>query len=1177
MNDQSPPKRVTRSRAAAKSTDTGMKTTKVATAAAKAKLIRSTSTTKRKTRTHDADQEEETHHELVEEPLKPQPRATRGRPKKVIVVQPEPEPEPEPERVEEVVAPARATRGRVKSVAVETAPPPKPARTTRGRAKKAEDVEPPQEPPIVVEETREPPARSTRNRAAPVTKTVAPKKSVKFQDQDKENLQLVAKDTKGKEKAVETATGLRAKPVRRPVASTARATRGRAKQTEEKTEKSPLSPKKTQTQVAVSHEAASDDELATMEKTPMKPLTKTPVKPPGSIFGAAKRLDFATSISVQNAVTSPTQELKGSIMASPARRPPQSPFKESMKTSPQRLTFGDSLLRSPFKHTLLPPQAPAVSNLPLKASLMQSPARRLPSPTKVSEAGSPTRVTADASLFNATPKATTFAISRFTTPKTLPRPAGRAGLLASSTALRTSLLFQAEAENELEDSASQAPPPLQFSGRLSSIVSRDLDPALPPINSSPIPEEADGPVEEEALEDNAVEAEMEECIEVDTRDRTTTLPYSPPQHNTEDIDRRELDENPFQESDSEDELSAVTPEHASVPLSAFRISTIDLFPSPSAIPFTSMSETVRAATPRGSRVTSPAISFSSPRVSNIFGLSEKPAGEWVPTSPTKSLGAESDPAPNSPSSAVVESNSEDDTVQRQPTPIKNSFFEEEMSIRRDELAETEQSPAQTPELPLQVPALEPGFSDVEVDEEDLALAAEADEMSLIEPDEIADAAEEDTMVVETEPAPSEASQEYGDENAMPLDPALFAQPPPVAVAPPQTPIRYTPKRILTERISHTVSKIPLKPAAEDTPRRPMALGRSATVSRLPVQRSSGMLKRNNTVISYSPTKKTLVAEAQPAAEDVAMRDFGTPSRSDAQAWSTIATPARTPRPDLNMSLLKGAVVFVDVHTTEGADASGLFTELLTQMGARCVKTWNWNGNSEDGSKIGITHIVFKDGGKRTLEKARETGGVVACVGVGWVLDCERENKWLDEAPYAVDISLVPRGGHRRRKSMEPRVLANLNGQLIPASTPSRKSLSPETPNTSKVRRRDSVQWVRSPASSMEYDAAVDDQTLALSPVPVTPAPEAISAYAEEYLDGYDTPAAETPYFLHGEKLSQKTCPPPKRYGDLESPSRRTSGFLSEKKDETIMARLMAARRKSLQWAPKVGSPLAKGG
>ena len=39
-----------------------------------------------------------------------------------------------------------------------------------------------------------------------------------------------------------------------------------------------------------------------------------------------------------------------------------------------------------------------------------------------------------------------------------------------------------------------------------------------------------------------------------------------------------------------------------------------------------------------------------------------------------------------------------------------------------------------------------------------------------------------------------------------------------------------------------------------------------------------------------------------------------------------------------------------------------------------------------GSKIGITHVVYKDGGKRTLEKVRDTEGVVKCVGVGWVLE-----------------------------------------------------------------------------------------------------------------------------------------------------------------------------------------------
>jgi hypothetical protein len=165
----------------------------------------------------------------------------------------------------------------------------------------------------------------------------------------------------------------------------------------------------------------------------------------------------------------------------------------------------------------------------------------------------------------------------------------------------------------------------------------------------------------------------------------------------------------------------------------------------------------------------------------------------------------------------------------------------------------------------------------------------------------------------------------------------------------------------------------------------------------------------------------------------------------------------------------------------------------------------------------------------------------------------------------VDTCVAPRGGQRRRKSMEPRVLENHNGTLV----------SPETPLTSKSRRRDSVQWVRSPSSpsTSEDKNQLDDQTLLLSPVPATPAPEAIASYGEDGLYGEETPGAKTPYFFHKDQLIQKTAPQGKRYFDGAEGG--NGGFLNEKKDESVMMRLMAARRKSLQWAPKIGSPLAK--
>ena len=123
---------------------------------------------------------------------------------------------------------------------------------------------------------------------------------------------------------------------------------------------------------------------------------------------------------------------------------------------------------------------------------------------------------------------------------------------------------------------------------------------------------------------------------------------------------------------------------------------------------------------------------------------------------------------------------------------------------------------------------------------------------------------------------------------------------------------------------------------------------------------------------------------------------GTPaSVNSVKSMKTSApSPSRTPLKSVGSGVLHGAVVYVEVHTTEGADASGVYVDLLTQMGARCVKDWRWNSrasingaeDSASGSKIGITHVVYKDGGKRTLEKVRDAKGEVWCVGVRWVLE-----------------------------------------------------------------------------------------------------------------------------------------------------------------------------------------------
>lgn len=95
----------------------------------------------------------------------------------------------------------------------------------------------------------------------------------------------------------------------------------------------------------------------------------------------------------------------------------------------------------------------------------------------------------------------------------------------------------------------------------------------------------------------------------------------------------------------------------------------------------------------------------------------------------------------------------------------------------------------------------------------------------------------------------------------------------------------------------------------------------------------------------------------------------------------------------------------------------------------------------------------------------------------------------------------------------------------------------------------------------------------LTPVPKTPAPEAIARYAANLDlesasadDDDDDDLDESPT---KDALLMRTCPPKKSIREMGA------GLLSQTKDDGVLMRLMAARRKSLQFAPKIGSPLAR--
>ncbi|KAF8422461.1 hypothetical protein EV426DRAFT_170316 [Tirmania nivea] len=195
-----------------------------------------------------------------------------------------------------------------------------------------------------------------------------------------------------------------------------------------------------------------------------------------------------------------------------------------------------------------------------------------------------------------------------------------------------------------------------------------------------------------------------------------------------------------------------------------------------------------------------------------------------------------------------------------------------------------------------------------------------------------------------------------------------------------------------------------------------------------------------------------------------------------------------------------------------ADGS-TFEGMLQGMGAKTVKQWPWNPVADNGGagKIGITHVVFKGGSSETLQKVKKSKGVVLCVGVGWVMECSNQETWIDEGLFSVDLDDGMRRGHSRRRSSMER--------KVPAQS----------------------HFSRSPPSPRPFQVAVDGE------------PNLVQQVDGE-LSGMQWQASST-------------TPQVNRLGFYVG---RDAG-----QPVGLMEKLMLVRRKSLKYAPKVGSPLGK--
>ena len=939
----SPPKRVTRARTAKATDDVDLasKSKKPAKATAKAATekkkapVKTSATqkkapaTKRKTRADEAEApiDEPVPDSQVVEESKSKAATSRGGRKKL--------PAPQEEAESEVVDAPKSRGRQVKAAPAENAKAT--ASTTRGRTKKEKPAEAVIEPKVAEPNVAiEPAKKATRGRAAATTDGPAPKattkarttKKVQFQEEtDKENVPLQTVVPKKTVKSAMKPSGIQAKPVRKP-ATTRTTTRGRKAAINQEGKgqgQLPLSPKKVD-QVAKAGSASSEDELAG-EKTPIRSPSKSPIK------------SHTSPMRVMNMSTTPTSPSKCSPIAnalfSPARRPPPSPFKDGLKMSPKKVNIDFSGEKPTLQWTLnnTPAKPSLLQESPRKAKLENSVARPVlaasQSPVKSSLLQSPARRPIT-SPFKSPGKATNANTSKLVSPIKLPsqpKPMRFSPQQAVSSPLRVAKSPERVLQVHKITPQGQGPQP---------------------IFEAPSPDMADSPgklVPKKAIIPDAV-VDVDEDTTMQDVEHTATSDVQKVSASSSSAFSivNEALRRVSMESGSTDELASPDKLYAPTPLRKDGVVSQD---------FATPSTAARAAVIEASND----VSFT-PLVGKLGG--------WSASSPDKQNKAKTSRRTRGMFSlgGATAAALKEESPLMMASPVKTSYFEDELAVMDEELKEAQE-------------VIDAGYETVADGE-----AAYTAVQSSME---------------------SQASEEYGDENAAPTEAEMLREEQdnnktmtctPAKVF---TSAKVTPAQAITRRPQeiHTVSKVPLRASAEDsalkiTRQRSKSMGGSLSV---PHELTVSAHSVAEAPLPSQPETPKLAATVVPETPTSGMK-------LDAE------TPGRTIRKGVVPDVLKGAIVYVDVHTTEGADASGIFVDLLSQMGARCIKQWNWNprasmatsfdsnasltddspSSSPSTGRVGITHVVYKDGGQRTLQKVRQSNGVVLCVGVGWVLE-----------------------------------------------------------------------------------------------------------------------------------------------------------------------------------------------
>ncbi|KAK5090588.1 hypothetical protein LTR05_000763 [Lithohypha guttulata] len=981
----------------------------------------------------------------------------RGRPRKTETTTKETEPlktaEKPVEKPKRITRTTRATATTASSEAKEK-PAVKGTRTTKTAAKQEKPVESvePQEETIP---------------AKPVLR-----KKVTFQDiiaEDKENVPIT-RATKKTTKATEKSTGLRAKPVRKPAVATRTSKRSNPDLSDDEQEQPRkkiqrvLTPKKiTQLARATTPVEGSEDEL-NGGKTPLRDLSMSPRRPQTDAVVEAvaqrlsppKKLDFTQPLLPQSARNNVLHE--DALSTSPARRPASPARMFPAIASPARvLNENANALASPARRLDSPAKLlfPHATMRDQRVPLAQGTTSNLLQSPKRSTAFDPSRIFAHSAV-KPQQKNNLSKSSFFSSP---PKRAGLSSPLKNTLAwsnalpiaMQTELQFDELDLNEMEVTQ------LMNDGEVEVSVSSHQRPSMSPMRTYKLSEDdmqvdfddsvlpvrsplkmlssptkpmsivgglqsqprSPQPVADRDVVDALSSVQSTPESRAGSHCESTFVSMHDLEANSRSYAENIQDDLPMSDADDETILlpesageAAPRPALVSTAYHEMDTSIDELAPSPKE---DVIAKFVRSVT------TTPTTAVSVPlQQHEPMNAASSPQNKDLPL--LSSVQQAQSPAILHENELSLMVGIVTPTVLEQPSP--SILHEGELTIMGgDQFANT---PAPTKAKDL----AELASSPVSIDEHELTMMATASvDKTAASPVSVA---EHELTIV------GQSSFKQGSINENEQTPAGVTK----------HSLAFTPDLPIPRKFSlHTVvSKVPLKPEGQESPfklqikkrKRPLSLG--AQPDRTEDEDRFTPIKWARTASSpdATSTRSKPVATPVQSASRLMSATKASAAKSVARVASTpLARTPLTPVMSSTMNILSDAVICIDVRTSEGADASAIYTDLLTSLGAKAVKDFSEK----------ITHIVFKDGNPRLLEKARLSQADIKVVGVAWPLDCEARKTWVDEAEYLLNPSATDRvlqsvTKSNRRKSMEPSMLiADGSGSVKRSKTKSRMSTS----------------------------------------------------------------------------------------------------------------------------------------